>query len=63
MCRLDELIGNIELTCIQRDTVAALAAGVKTLGKLQAEVGGPDPPVAAHIQEPTAPLAAAASPR
>lgn len=42
LCRLDEVIGNIELACMQRDTVEALAAGVKTLRKVQAEIGGPD---------------------
>lgn len=40
--KLEELIDSIELARVQQDIVAALAAGVKTLRKVQQEIGGAD---------------------
>lgn len=42
LARVDELIENVEVTRMQKDTVEALAAGVATLKKMQKEIGGVD---------------------
>merc|ERR1719159_18232 len=42
LMRLEELIQSIEMAQIQKDTVDALAAGTKTLKKVQASIGGID---------------------
>jgi charged multivesicular body protein 6 len=40
--KLEELIADVEFASIQKETVAALATGVKTLKKIQQDIGGAD---------------------
>jgi charged multivesicular body protein 6 len=42
LMRLEELIGQIEFANVQKEVVGALADGVKTLKRLQQEMGGVD---------------------
>lgn len=46
LLRLDELIGSVEMAQMQRDVVAAIAEGAKTLKMLNEEIGGAD-----HVQQ------------